>query len=305
MSRPSPSAQPPARPRPGQPSDSTYHSFHDIELYESAVAPSGSEPLRPGRSSSPRGSGSGSSSKEPPPSSTEMRRQDSGYESIVPRSSQGAARRRTSTASSTSRPRTRPSIRRATKSGPVAPLPRVSGPSLFLTRSHPQAPKPPPSSLLLPTTFFHFPSPEPAADAAGRDHAEAYPSSSSSPPPSYPYGDGAGDGAGPATPTPASSSYHVPPQTTHYWTSDRTRRLEYAAIDAASRGVKGWVMKHMVPECFVPKERRRICFDDDRGSVRRYRLELETEESAEKDDVECMRRKGKRPAIWLWAGGKA
>jgi hypothetical protein len=57
--------------------------------------------------------------------------------------------------------------------------------------------------------------------------------------------------------------------------SDHTRRIEYAAIDAASRGLKGWVLKYMVPDCFVPKEKRRLTFDDDSGSVRRYRLELE------------------------------
>ncbi|PSR84044.1 hypothetical protein BD289DRAFT_334920, partial [Coniella lustricola] len=73
------------------------------------------------------------------------------------------------------------------------------------------------------------------------------------------------------------ASPHVPPQTTHYWTSDRTRRLEYAAIDAASRGVRGWIMRNVVPDCFVPKDARRVCFDDDSGSVRRYRLDLEVE----------------------------
>lgn len=82
-----------------------------------------------------------------------------------------------------------------------------------------------------------------------------------------------------AAPLPLESpvSPYAPPQTTHYWTSDRTRRLEYAAIDAASRGVRGWVMRNMVPECFVPQERRRVGFDDDTGSVRRYRLDLEIE----------------------------
>jgi len=93
--------------------------------------------------------------------------------------------------------------------------------------------------------------------------------------------------AGRSTTTPVPDTppvYPLPPQTTHYWTSDRTRRLEYAAIDAAGRGVKGWMMKHIVPDCFVPRERRRLAFDDDTGSVRRYRLELENEESAEKDE---------------------
>ncbi|KAJ2991918.1 hypothetical protein NUW58_g2343 [Xylaria curta] len=82
--------------------------------------------------------------------------------------------------------------------------------------------------------------------------------------------------------------YHPPPpQTTHYWTSDHTRRLEYAAIDAASRGIKGWVMKHVVPDCLVPKDNRRLAFDDDTGSVRRYRLELECDDASIKE--------GKRP----------
>lgn len=73
----------------------------------------------------------------------------------------------------------------------------------------------------------------------------------------------------------------LPPQATHYWTSDRTRRLEYAAIDAASRGVKGWVKRNLVPDCFVPKEKH-VAFDDDTGSVRRYRLELDEEMPGEK-----------------------
>ncbi len=87
--------------------------------------------------------------------------------------------------------------------------------------------------------------------------------------------------------------YHPPPpQTTHYWMSDHTRRLEYAAIDAASRGIKGWVMKHVVPDCFVPKDNRRLTFDDDTGSVRRYRLELECDDSSIK--------KGKRTKKLGW-----
>jgi hypothetical protein len=74
-------------------------------------------------------------------------------------------------------------------------------------------------------------------------------------------------------------TYPLPPTTTHYWTSDRTRRLEYAAIDAASKGVRGWVLRHVVPECFVPESKRRIGFEDDRGSVVRYRLDLDSEDS--------------------------
>jgi hypothetical protein len=92
-----------------------------------------------------------------------------------------------------------------------------------------------------------------------------------------------------------SPVYPLPPQTTHYWTSDRTRRLEYAAIDAASKGVRGWVMRHVVPDCFVPQSKRRVGFEDDRGSVVRYRLELDTEDSMEKADP--VRAKGWRG--WL------
>jgi hypothetical protein len=47
----------------------------------------------------------------------------------------------------------------------------------------------------------------------------------------------------------------------------------------------------MVPDCFIPKNKRRFRFEDDRGSVRRYRLELEAEDSAEKDGLEADKRK--------------
>jgi len=90
-----------------------------------------------------------------------------------------------------------------------------------------------------------------------------------------------------------SPVYPLPPQTTHYWTSDRTRRLEYAAIDAASKGVRGWVMRHVVPDCFVPPSKRRVGFEDDRGSVVRYRLELDTEESGV-EKAESVRTRGWR-----------
>lgn len=79
----------------------------------------------------------------------------------------------------------------------------------------------------------------------------------------------------------ASEAVTVPqlPQTTHYWTSDSTRRLEYAAMDAAGRGVKGWMRKHLVPDCLVPQDSKHVSFDDDTGSVRRYRLQLEDDRS--------------------------
>lgn len=83
------------------------------------------------------------------------------------------------------------------------------------------------------------------------------------------------------TATPSDISPPLP-QTTHYWTSDSTRRLEYAAIDAASRGVKGWIKKHLVPECMVGPQH--VHFDDDSGSVRRFRLELD-DDHAEKNSA--------------------
>jgi hypothetical protein len=71
-----------------------------------------------------------------------------------------------------------------------------------------------------------------------------------------------------------------PPVTCQYWTSDSTRRLEYAAIDAASRGVKGFFVK-LVPDCILPPKVRRTRFhgeeESDAGSVRRYRLTLPEE----------------------------
>lgn len=70
------------------------------------------------------------------------------------------------------------------------------------------------------------------------------------------------------------------PSTTHYWTSDSTRRLEYEAIDAASKGVRGFLIR-LVPDCILPDQVRRTRFwrhDCQRGkkegSVRRYRLSV-------------------------------
>lgn len=209
-------------------SDTTYHSFHDIELYEPAGPP---EPVQ----------------VRPPAwkyeafAPTPMRRQDSGYESIPSDSKSSGSRmstRRTSTTSSRSsntiRPRTRPSIHRASRSS--------QGPS--------RPPSRPRSQQYHTFTYYHFPDPEECTDGDDDDDDEAC------------------HGVEPA-------QYPPPPATTHYWTSDSTRRMEYAAIDAASQGVKGWIMRHVVPDCFIPKNSRRLRFDDDTGSVRRYRLELE------------------------------
>ncbi|KAK3316588.1 hypothetical protein B0H66DRAFT_299109 [Apodospora peruviana] len=236
------------------PSDRTYHSFHDVEPSEPRTGP------RSGSKSTMHEPQVSSILKEDvPPVIQEMRRQDSGYESLVRRDSE-SSRRRTSTTSVTSSTRRRRA--KSSKSGPVAHVPRRTN----KTRSSPSAY--PPRQQPQPVTYFHFPhftTAEPVADetemTVTRDH-----------------------GSGSDYPSVSDSAYPPPPQTTHYWTSDRTRRLEYAAIDAASRGIRGWVRRHIVPDCFIPKEKRHIGFEDDRGSVVRYRLELEEgEDGAEKN----------------------
>ncbi|KAI2777793.1 hypothetical protein F4815DRAFT_447993 [Daldinia loculata] len=217
--------------------DTTYHSFHNIELYENPSASTTENKMF--------------SRKDDRPEFKPIIRHDSGYESISPRSrsieSRSAQRRNStmSTSSSQTRPRTRPSVRRAAKSTSTSHLKHLS--------------EQPSHSVQLPqqqTTYYYFPPPE--SLSGGLDEEED-----------------AHD---------TELSYPPLPQTTHYWTSDHTRRLEYAAIDAASRGVKGWIMKHIVPDCFVPKANRRVGFDDDTGSVRRYRLELDCDETGEKGE---------------------
>lgn len=63
------------------------------------------------------------------------------------------------------------------------------------------------------------------------------------------------------------------PTTLTYWTSTDTRRREYAAIDRASRGLRGLARKF----CF--RSRQSTFYDEkagsDAGSVRRYRLDLD------------------------------
>lgn len=297
-------------------STTTYHSFQDVELYEPAsdahatglglsVKDAPIRRLRPSRKDH---------LDQHRPSSFQMVRQDSGYESSTPppRSSHSSRRHRiasskhASSSSSSSPPRPasqtraarapkRPSLRRTAASGPISHLPARS--SLIIPRSQP-------APLQRKHSYFQFPSPEcldeaqrtpsssqqqqrpgsrPSIDLAPviRTVNTAYENSSRSPDPSA-----ATSSLSQSSPphdhddeeAPIASPYlYSPPQTTHYWTSDRTRRLEYAAIDAASRGVRGWVMRNMVPECFVPQEKRRVGFEDDTGSVRRYRLDLEIE----------------------------
>lgn len=280
-------------------STTTYHSFQDIELYE------------PGSQSETSGfsSAKDSASKEAPvrrprpprsedmdrPSSFQMIRQDSGYESSTPHHTSNYTKRqrdsskRTSTSPQrTDRARQRPSLRRSGPSksvGPVSHIPART--SLTLTRptslSQQQQ-----QNLTRKHSYFQFPSPDNLVGQELDSLSSARPSADLAPvilkvntanantngpehPPDSPPDDRHYHNS------PASPIATPPPQTTHYWTSDRTRRLEYAAIDAASRGVRGWVMRNIVPECLVSRDNRRNGFDDDGGSVRRYRLDLEIE----------------------------
>lgn len=231
--------------------NSAYHSFNDVELYE---------PKSPPRRASTHPTGKYSDSDRPP-TAGRMQRQDSGYESYTtsPRNSTSQSRppgagRRISNASATA------GIAAATRSKTSRPTTRRS------TSHNPWTTTPlhavrPSEMKQANNTYFQFPSPDPM------------------------------ELVGPVVTQPAEPPAPLPPQTTHYWTSDSTRRLEYAAIDASCRGVKGWVKRNLVPGCFTAKEERHVAFDDDTGSVRRYRLELEPEEKAVPFSAPC-RRKG-------------
>ena len=270
-------------------SETTYHSFNDIELYEPASPPrqpsqqtdNGKDGSRRRSSRSPEGS---RTSEERPPV-VQMKRQDSGYESrnTTPRNSISHSRvsppprRRTSTSMNSagpvsSRPRTRPSTRRSSKS-----YHHPNSSSVHIVKPQQQHP------TLIHTSYFQFPSPEaetsdPVNSSVSRELR-------------------GGRSQELLGQQPAPVPPQMPPQPTHYWTSDRTRRLEYAAIDAASQGIKGWIKRHLVPGCLLPRDDH-IPFDDDTGSVRRYRLELE-------DDVHPDEKSGmqKRRALSFWSRG--
>ncbi|KAI0509699.1 hypothetical protein F5B22DRAFT_648720 [Xylaria bambusicola] len=224
-------------------SDTTYHSFYDIELFE------------PG---SPVATTRKVSKQDDASSPKSITRHDSGYESMYSGSSHGLSSNVLHRNTSQSRHQKRPSLQRAAKSTPVSYPRRLSEHSVCMTTAQQQ-------QQHQSNSYYYFPSPE---DITSQDET-------------------------------AEEIHPPPPQTTHYWMSDHTRRLEYAAIDAASRGIKGWVMKHVVPDCFVPKENRRLTFDDDTGSVRRYRLELELD-----DDDDDSIKKGKRGKKLGWLFGR-
>ncbi|KAI5464902.1 hypothetical protein BGZ63DRAFT_166598 [Mariannaea sp. PMI_226] len=267
-------------------SGTTYHSFNDTELYEPASPPRPPvtyntkslqhlehlqhELQRQQREAQQQQQQQ--QQRDPqavrdqrPVTATNMQRQDSGYESTTPprrastSNSRPSVARHSSNGSSSggggmaARFRNRPSLRRGTKSQQQVAGARTSNQSLHAARSN----------TTQSNAFFHFPSPDPIQLADSAPDARVAPTPS---------------------PTP-------PPQTTHYWTSDRTRRLEYAAIDAATRGVKGWILKHLVPDCFVPERNKHIPFEDDSGSVRRYRLDLEEERDEKVVSIKGFRRR--------------
>jgi hypothetical protein len=187
---------------------------------------------------------------EPEPSSTIMSRADSGYEP-------GYERRSTSTSSSRScRPRhsisstsPRPANKRASRSTPTSSIHRTSPRPALQSRYTTPRRLEGQNEAQSPYQFFQFPSLSPPTPPTSSE-LEAPPPPSSHPPP--------------------------PPATIHYFLLPETRRLEYAAIDAASRGVRGFITK-LLPDCILPSDFRRTKFhngdqDSDAGSVRRYRL---------------------------------
>ncbi|KAI1322844.1 hypothetical protein F5Y16DRAFT_25813 [Xylariaceae sp. FL0255] len=231
-------------------SDTTYHSFYDIELYKPAPPATATVTelrLRTNKDDF-----------QPRP----ITRQDSGYESnykeYKPRASYSSNCRSslTLTDSSSRQQVRRPGLHRAAMSTPYPYSGRLSGQPLKSPMSQHQQRHP--------DAYFYFPPIEAGSEPVEQQQDPIHP---------------------------------PPPQTTHYWTSDHTRQLEYAAIDAATQGVKGWIMKHIVPDCFVPREHRRLTFDDDTGSVRRYRLELECDEPGR--HKEC-----KSPKKLGWLSGR-
>ncbi|KAL5606531.1 hypothetical protein BROUX41_002935 [Berkeleyomyces rouxiae] len=238
---------------------------------------------------------------EMPPSNHDVfvKRADSGYGSLHAsnpkrsyssrRSSTALSARPTSTSTATLAPATSspmtkspsapsptPASSSSSKRRMRCPRPQPRSRSCYLrsSRSHQTYRKPTPPSNHA-ASFFHSPSPALSDDATGTGTGLLRSTSLGVPlaPSHFHSHDSDAD---------AESLKRELPQTTQYWTSNRTRRLEYAAIDAASRGVRGWVMRNLVPDCLVPKQNKQhVAFDDDTGSVRRYRLDLDqVDESA-------------------------
>jgi hypothetical protein len=206
-----------------------------------------------------------------------MARQDSGYGAGQESSSSS---RRASAASSTWRPKSpsrhdstpsarRPSTKRASRSSPTTAQTIRTSTSSRRPDAHTRHNSAPTyqQAQNYPYQFFEFPTLQDPAEIA------------------------------PPRPPP-------PPATCQYWTSDSTRRLEYAAIDAASRGVRGFFFK-MVPDCILPPSSRRLRFHcdeeaSDAGSVRRYRLVLPEEKDLGPERQEERRPSGLRRWTSAW-----
>ncbi|EGO54282.1 hypothetical protein NEUTE1DRAFT_124564 [Neurospora tetrasperma FGSC 2508] len=242
-------------------SNQTYHSFNDIESHEPEVTSQQTTIVCHAPLSKTL------SEDRPPPPIQEMRRQDSGYASIQRKESRSSCHLSStlSAPSTSAKRRSRPAVQRSsTDTTPGTRSSRKAGKTVSHRRSYQCRP----TQSQQPVTYFEFPvfttsNPEYAIDEAEVNEDES-----------------------------AQTHVHpLPPQTTHYWTSDSTRRMEYAAIDAASRGVRGWFMRHIVPECVVPPSKRHVGFEDDRGSVVRYRLDLEEDDAEKTDDRSDRRRK--------------
>lgn len=209
-----------------------------------------------------------------------MARADSGFED-------GHGRRSSST-SSGRRPKHSPS---ASLSGnkrtrKYAPLSQVS-PTRSDFKSHWRRPSSSQTSSVNTYEFFQFPTlAEPSAETGSRTQILQLDSDDTAE---------------------KSSPSRCPPCTVNYWTSVESRRLEYAAIDAASHGVRGF-MTRLLPDCILPADYKRTKFhsedkDDEDGSVRRYRLHLPEERSMKNDASLTENEKGyqmewKRPGVW-------
>lgn len=283
-------------------SDTTYHSFQDSDIQE----PEG--PSNDQSTVCPRPT-SAIPEEEPRQEAPEMRRQDSGYESMAPRSSTSSHHKSNtesslSPSSSTRKRRSRPNPKRASMSGPIAHRPRQYHHHYHHHRTSVSTPRSSTAHSVQshqPVTYFHFPhftSSDPALidpDPPSPSHLHDTKDFASASLFTLQHEDQRAESPAP----------YLPPATTHYWTSDHTRRLEYAAIDAASKGVRGWVIRHVVPDCFIPESKRRIGFEDDRGSVVRYRLDLvETADEASSGTEKTRPVKGWR-AWWFRKRSKA
>lgn len=217
------------------PSDTTYYSFNDIELVEPP------EPISETDCYTQDVKHRQHKQDRDPFEASRMQRQDSGYESYGPSSPRNSISNGSRPSAGVTRRNSSASASRMRSSRPST---RRSARSYNTYSSGSQTPyKVRSYAQSQPVGYVQFPTP----DLVEMEEASA---SEAMAPPQL-------------------------PQTTHYWTSDSTRRLEYAAIDAAGRGVKGWMRKHLVPDCLVPQDSKHVAFDDDTGSVRRYRLQLE------------------------------